>query len=168
MMEIKGPIYNILNFLLTGLVFVGCGLLMYPDYAGNFILSEYYDKITAMSETLLLLCIVAIAYEIGFVLNRAGSVFIEPVFKKLKIIPFNDDYKLYNDMSKEYPIMKVLSREYALSRTSSLLFALLFISSLFSGKKIYMMIFALCTVMFVLSCRKHATKIVTLMEAQKG
>lgn len=30
-----------------------------------------------------------------------------------------------------------------------------------------MMIFALCTVMFVLSCRKHATKIVTLMEAQK-
>lgn len=31
-----------------------------------------------------------------------------------------------------------------------------------------MMIFALCTVMFVLSCRKHATKIVTLMEAQKG
>ena len=105
---------------------------------------------------------------IGFVLNRAGSVFIEPVFKKLKIIPFNDDYKLYNDMSKEYPIMKVLSREYALSRTSSLLFALLFISSLFSGKKIYMMIFVLCTVMFVLSCRKHATKIVTLMEAQKG
>ena len=98
MMEIKVPIYNILNFLLTGLVFVGCGLLMYPDYAGNFILSEYYDKITAMSETLLLLCIVAIAYEIGFVLNRAGSVFIEPVFKKLKIIPFNDDYKLYNDI----------------------------------------------------------------------
>lgn len=83
-MDIKVPLYNVLNFLLTGFVFIGCLLLMHPDIVGNFIMSEYYNRITAMSETVLLLCVISIAYEIGFVLNRTGSVIVEPILKKTK------------------------------------------------------------------------------------
>ena len=39
------------------------------------------------SETVLLLCVISIAYEIGFVLNRTGSVIVEPILKKTKIVP---------------------------------------------------------------------------------
>lgn len=49
-MDIKVPLYNVLNFLLTGFVFIGCLLLMHPDIVGNFIMSEYYNRITAMSD----------------------------------------------------------------------------------------------------------------------
>ena len=86
-MDIKVPLYNVLNFLLTGFVFIGCLLLMHPDIVRNFIMSEYYNRITAMSETVLLLCVISIAYEIGFVLNRTGSVIVEPILKKTKIVP---------------------------------------------------------------------------------
>lgn len=162
-MEIKLPLYNILNFLLVGFVFIGCLLLMFPETIAEFVLSDFYEKVTTVSETLLIFCVVAISYEIGFVLNRMGSVFIEPIFKKLRVIPFNDDYKMFNEKSKEYPIMKTLSREYAVSRTSSLLFAMLMVIAWVTNKKFYVFIFMVCMVVFILSCRKHASKIVDLM-----
>lgn len=162
-MDIKVPLYNVLNFLLTGFVFIGCLLLMHPDIVGDFIMSEYYNRITAMSETVLLLCVISIAYEIGFVLNRTGSVIVEPILKKAKIVPFNDDYALYNRKAKEFSIMSVLSREYALSRTSILLFFTLSIIAMISCKLGLMIAFAACVLIFTLSCRKHASKIVKLM-----
>lgn len=162
-MDIKLPLYNILNFLLTGFVFISCLLLMHLDIVGDFIMSEYYNRIAAMSESALLLCAISIAYEIGFVLNRASSVLVEPILKKAQIVPFNDDYVLYNRKIKEFSIMNVLSREYALSRTSILLFFALSIIAMTSCKWNLMIVFAVCTLIFILSCRRHASKIVKLV-----
>ena len=77
--------------------------------------------------------------------------------------PFNDDYALYNRKAKEFSIMSVLSREYALSRTSVLLFFALSIIAMISCKWNLMIAFAACVLVFALSCRKHASKIVELM-----
>ena len=162
-MDIKVPLYNVLNFFLTGFVFIGCLLLMYPDIVEDFIMSECYNRITAMSETVLLLCVISIAYEIGFVLNRTGSVIVEPILKKSKVVPYNEDYSLYNRKAKEFSIISTLSREYALSRTSVLLFFILSIVAMVSCKWNLMIVFAACVLIFALSCRKHASKIVKLM-----
>lgn len=163
-MDIKLPLYNVLNFLLTGFVFVGFLLLMHLDVVWNFFVSEYYDRIMAMSETILLLCVVSVAYEIGFILNRTGSVIIEPLLKRTNIVPFNDDYALYNKKAKEFSIMSVLSREYALSRTRILLFLVLSVIAMISCKWYLMIVFTVCMCVFALSCRKHASKIIELME----
>ena len=60
--------------------------------------------------------------------------------------------------------MSTLSREYALSRTRIVLFLLLLILSVLEGKCSLAAICAVITVIYFFSCRKHAGKIVELMQ----
>lgn len=89
---------------------------------------------------------------------------IEPLLKRTKLIPFNDNYTLFNQKKKEYPIMNTLSREYALSRTGVVLFLSLLILSAVEKKCSLVAICAVITGIYFLSCRKHAGKIVELMQ----
>lgn len=164
-MEIKVPFYNIVNMLLTGLVFLGGLIMIFPQYAIQIIKSEFYENLKTGPEIIFTICLLAIAYEMGLIINRAGSVIVEPVLKKLKLIPFNNNYTLFNEKKKAYPIMSTLSREFALSRTSIALFLVL---AVISGLNNCCKEFAVCIVVafiFYLSCRKHSAKIVELMES---
>lgn len=166
-MEMKIPFYNIVNMLLTGLVFVGGLIFIFPQYAIQLIQSEFYENLKTGPEVILTICIFAIAYEIGLIINRVGSVVIEPFLKKFKLIPFNDDYTLFNDKKKEYPIMGTLSREFALSRTSIALFLILSIISVLNRNCIVFISCFFISIVFYLSCKKHSSKIVELMEDNK-
>lgn len=166
-MEMKIPFYNIVNMLLTGLVFVGGLIIIFPQYAIQLIQSEFYENLKTGPEVILTICIFAIAYEIGLIINRVGSVVIEPFLKKFKLIPFNDDYTLFNDKKKEYPIMGTLSREFALSRTSVALFLILSIISILNKCCIVFISYFFISIVFYLSCKKHSSKIVELMEDNK-
>lgn len=86
------------------------------------------------------------------------------LLKRTKLIPFNDNYTLFNQKKKEYPIMNTLSREYALSRTGVVLFLSLLILSAVEKKCSLVAICAVITGIYFLSCRKHAGKIVELMQ----
>ena len=166
-MEVKVPFYNIVNMLLTGFVFLGGLIFVFPEKAIQLLNGEFYVNLKTGPEIIFIICLLAVAYEIGLVINRVGSVVIEPVLKKIKLIPFNDDYVLFNNKKKEYPIMSTLSREFALSRTSIALFMVLAVIAAFN--KFYLM-FVSCimiSLVFYLSCRKHASKIVKLMESDK-
>ena len=54
-------------------------------------------------------CIESVSYTHLDVYKR------QPLLKSTKLIPFNDNYTLFNQKKKEYSIMSTLSREYALS-----------------------------------------------------
>ena len=162
-MEIKLPLYNILNMFLTGLVFIGGCVLLFPQYIIDLLNNEIIKGLGAGPEIVITVCVFAIAYETGLIINRIGSTIIEPVFKKTKLIPFNDDYTLFNEKKKQYPIMSTLSREYALSRTGIVLFLLLAVLALFSSTKLLSIPLLIIAIIFYVSCRKHAGKIVKLM-----
>jgi len=162
-MEIKLPLYNILNMFLTGLVFIGGCVLLFPQYIVDLFNNEIIKGLSAGPEIVITVCIFAIAYETGLIINRIGSTIIEPVFKKTKLIPFNDNYSLFNEKKKQYPIMSTLSREYALSRTGIVLFLLLAVLALFSSTKLLSIPLLIIAIIFYVSCRKHAGKIVKLM-----
>ena len=121
-MEIKIPFYNILNMFLTGLVFIGGCVIIFPDTATAVLNSEIIKNLGTGPEIVITVCAFAIAYEVGLIINRAGSVILEEILKRFKLIPFIDNYTLFNQKKKEYPIMSTLSREYALSRTGIVLF----------------------------------------------
>lgn len=165
-MEIKVPFYNILNMFLTGLVFIGGCLVIFQDFAFALFSNDIIENISAGPEIVITVCIFAVAYEVGLIINRIGSVIIEPFLKFIKLIPFNDNYALFNQKKKEYSIMRILSREYALSRTGIVLFLLLLILSFIEKKFFLTAIFTAITFIYLFSCRKHAGKIVELM--QKG
>lgn len=166
-MEIKIPFYNILNMFLTGLVFLGGCIVVYPNCALELISSEIIKSLGTGPEILVTVCAFAVAYEVGLIVNRFGSVVIEWFLKWAKMIPFNDDYVLFNEKKKEYPIMHTLSREYALSRTGIALFLTLLVISVIAQKWYLVIVCGIITLVYYLSCRKHSSKIVELMEGKK-
>lgn len=163
-MEIKVPFYNILNMLLTGLVFVGGCIFIFPDKASTMLSSDIVKNLGAGPEIIVVVCVFAVVYEIGLIINRIGSVVLEPFLKSTNFIQFNDDYTLFNQKKKEYPIMSTLSREYALSRTGAVLFLLLLILSVVKVKLPLAFICAIIAGIYFVSCRKFAGKIVALMQ----
>lgn len=163
-METKIPFYNILNMFLTGLVFIGGCAVIFPDTVETVLNNNIIKNLGAGPEIVVTVCIFAAAYEVGLIINRIGSVMLEPFLKFTKLIPFNDNYTLFNQKKKEYPIMSTLSREYALSRTGIVLFLSLLILSVFLSKWSLVIIWAVITGIYFFSCRKHAGKIVELMQ----
>lgn len=167
-MEIKMPLYDLLNKFLTGLVFMGGCVVVYPARALSILNSEIVKNLGTGPEIVVTVAVFATAYELGLIINRFGSVIIEDVFKRLKLIPFNNDYALFNDAKKTYPIMSTLSREYALSRTGIALFLTLLTMSLLAGRWSVGISCFVITIIYYLSCRKHADKIVKLMNSAQG
>ena len=162
-MEIKIPFYNILNMFLTGLVFFGGCAVVFPMDTLNLLKNEIITSIGTGPEIVFTVCAFAAAYEIGLIINRIGSVIIEPVLKKVKLIPFDNDYVKYNKKKKEYPIMDILSREFALSRTGIALFVILSVLAVCAHAWIWSIVFALVGIVYFFSCKKHAQKIVNLI-----
>lgn len=162
-MEIKLPIYNILNMLLTGFVFIGEVILLFPALIVSILNMELINFLMKESKTLLICFVFAGCYEIGLIINRIGSITIEAVLRKSNLIPFENEYKRFNDVKKEYPILEILSREYALSRTGMALFFILSIISIFSIYKFFFLINIVIAGVYFLSCRKHSQKIRDLM-----
>lgn len=163
-METKIPFYNIVNMLLTGFIFIGCCIIIYFNILSDLLVWDFLDEINSVSETIITISMLAVIYEIGYIINRLGSVIIEPILKCTKAIPFDNDYKKFNDRKKDFPILSILSREYAVSRTSLTLF--LFTTILgFTHKQIQLaFIFFVLSFIFLLSCRKHASKIVEILK----
>ena len=167
-MEIKVPLYNVLNMFMTGIVFIGGCVLFFPNYAVSVLSCEIIKSAGTAPEIVCTVFIFAAAYEIGLIINRIGSVIIEPIFKKAKLIQFDDDYVLFNEKKKEYPIMNTLSREYALSRTGVVLFTSFSIMGIVASKCMISFACAIVTVVYYLSLRKHSAKIVKLMHSKKN
>lgn len=163
-MEIKVPFYNILNMFLTGLVFIGGCFIIFPDIAVAIFNSDIIKNLGAGPEIVITVCTFAVAYEVGLIINRIGSVVLEPLLKRAKLIPFNDNYALFNQKKKEYSIMSTLSREYALSRTGVALFLSLLILSAITVKWSLVFICAIIVGIYFVSCKKFAGKIVALMQ----
>lgn len=88
-MQIKVPFYNLVNIFLTGLIFLGICVTIFPDVLLKLLKSEIMSSVNTGSEIILTTCTFAIAYEIGLIINRIGSVILEPFLKKFKLIPFN-------------------------------------------------------------------------------
>jgi len=155
----KIPFYNIVNMLLTGLILSGIIIVFYYPK----IISEIHiDNVSTIFVYISTFVFFAIIYEIGLIINRFGSL-LEDIFKYFRLISFNDDYKRFNEIKQEFPILEVLSREYALSRTSMTLFLVISILTIIKCI-LYSFIPIIICLLFFYSFRKYAKKIVKLME----
>lgn len=163
-MSIKLSQYNILNMLLTGIVFCVGVSTLYVTTLIKLIVDENVTHLGVVPEIILLICFLAVSYEIGLILNRAGSVLLELSLKKIMRLPFSD-YVLYLKVSEKKPILHILSREYALSRTSILEFLILTVWSACLNKWFLMFFYFLCALIFYFSCKKHSQRITDIVNA---
>lgn len=161
-MEMKISTYDFLNKFILGLVLIGVVNLAYGKEVSSVLETCQNIKENTIIISVFSISALAIVYEMGIIVNRLGSI-LEDILHKAHLIPFNKDYKLFNEKKKEFPIMTVLSREYALSRNSIVLF--LFVSLIiFIRFAWYGLIPLVIMFMFYYSCRKYAKKICDLMK----
>ena len=167
-MKFEIPFYNILNIFLTGLIFLGGFIFIFPKYIFYVLNNNICSNLCVRLDTIITIGFFAFVYEIGLIINRLGVHIIERPLHKLRFLPFNHDYVLFNYAREKYPIMDSLSREYALARTQIILFLLLLILGCVA-KKWWVII--LCAVMIILFCftlKKYAKKIVKLMNSAQS
>ena len=153
-MKEKLSLYEYLNFVLIGLIFTGCCVLVLKDDEWVKTIFKEIKSLSLGIEVVITSILFGLIYEIGFIINRIGSIVIEPIFKK---------FKIFNERKKQYPIMEVLSREFALARTQISMFFILLVVSLLKQQFILSGVFFLLVLLFTLSMRKHSKKIVDLM-----
>ena len=104
----KIPFYNLINILFTGLVFLGACLLLYWSKIQEYIAAAFNDYGVGF-EVFITLALIAIAYEVGYVIFRVGGTLLEPIIKKWdKRLPYTD----FVAAEKEYGKLTELSREY--------------------------------------------------------
>lgn len=151
--------YNLFNYLLPGILFV-----------------VILDRFTGYSFVQNNLIIGAFVYYfIGLVISRFGSLFIEPVLKKVSFLKFAA-YEDFISASKNDPKIEVFSEANNMYRTFSAMFVLLIFLKLYgsiqykfpiiSNWNPYILI-GLLLIMFLYSYRKQTAYIIKRIKASK-
>jgi hypothetical protein len=147
--------YNIFNYLFPGVLF----MVFAPQYLGSSLLRIFnQDLVTSLF----------LAYFVGMVVSRIGSIFLEKILRKIKFVKFSD-HKEFLFASDKDPKLEILSSENNTYRTLISLFACLLFSYWFidileknNGTifDLYISAFIFSLIIFLLSYRKQ-TKYIT-------
>jgi hypothetical protein len=151
--------YNIFNYLFPGIVFVSfLRLVTHWDFSQSDIIVGAF-----------------IYYFIGLIVSRFGSLVIEPIFKKIKLLIFTE-YKKFINASVKDPKIEILSEVNNMYRTLTSVLVLVSLLKLYEylelniqwleAKTPYLLIvFLLIT--FVFSYKKQTTYIVNRVNSIK-
>lgn len=158
-MKDKMPFYNIANMFFVGSIFTFIILTLFHSLfrmvdVSAPIFAFLRDWSVVVSAILLI-----VMYEIGFILNRASSILIEPILTKTKIWPKYEYDKDVSEISEKNSKFQSMITELVLMRTHVLLYLITTVLSFFSPYKWFSGVSILLVILFVLSGRKHNAKI---------
>ena len=137
-MKDKIPFYNIVNMFFVGAVFFLSLVFLLYEYIPFDLIKENSELLSDWS-ILLSVALLIVMYELGFIINRLGSVIISPVYqcKKLKIWPI-DDYGIdVSIIEKSNPRFQSMVTELVLMRSHIMMCFLLTVISLVLRKWIW-------------------------------
>jgi hypothetical protein len=152
--------YNIFNYLLPGILFavLASKLTIYSFVQSDIVLGVF------------------VYYFLGLVISRFGSLVIEPILKKVKVVKFAP-YSDFVAASKKDDKIEVLSEVNNMYRTLASLFVLLLVLLGYQMLQIHFpplgqwnvyIAGALLILMFLLSYRKQTAYITKRIEVNKG
>ncbi|MDD4151357.1 MAG: hypothetical protein PHR68_01970 [Candidatus Gracilibacteria bacterium] len=147
--------YNLFNYLFPGVVFIA-----FLNNSTNYIITD--DNIFILA---------FLSYFIGLVISRIGSVIIEPLFRKIKIINFKE-YKDFIEASKVDEKLEVLSEQNNVFRTIISMFLIIILVKVYSNISIYYnlcnfdfyIIYVILLIIFILAYRKQTNYITSRIE----
>lgn len=152
--------YNLFNYLFPGIIFV--------------VLLSKFTTIDLIIENNFLGAF--LYYFIGLVISRIGSLILEPLFKKIKLVTFSD-YKEFIEASKKDEKIELFSEVNNTYRTIASLFFCLLISVIYErllsdilamyGIEVYLIAIGLLA-LFMFSYKKQTNYINKRIEKNKG
>ena len=165
-MKGKIPFYNIVNMFFVGCVFV---IFTIPFFIGAIDLdaTKKYSEIMSNWTGIISVAAIAAMFEIGFIINRLGSIIIEPLYVILKIWPREKYDAKISEISQSNAKFQSMITELNLMRSHIMICLIILITALFLGKFLYALsMFALICI-FSFGGRKHNTKI-NIIRKQNG
>lgn len=151
--------YNLLNYLLPGVLFV--------VLAKNFLFVDLTQGDIVLD--------VFVYYFVGLMVSRFGSLVIETLLKKIKFLKFSK-HEDFIAVSKNDPRLEVLSQENNVYRTFISMFVLLLLSKLYLHIRIvyphlqnwdFYILISLLLIMFLYSYRKQTVYIFNKINKSK-
>lgn len=147
--------YNLFNYLFPWVVFIA-----FLNNSTNYIITD--DNIFILA---------FLSYFIWLVISRIGSVIIEPLFRKIKIINFKE-YKDFIEASKVDEKLEVLSEQNNVFRTIISMFLIIILVKVYSNISIYYnlcnfdfyIIYVILLIIFILAYRKQTNYITSRIE----
>lgn len=165
-MKEKIPFYNIVNMFFVGCVFV---LFLAPLFFDSINLESIKNKSEYLSDwiTIISVFVIVAMFEIGFVINRLGSIIVEPIFVVLKIWPREKYDVKISEISQSNAKFQSMITELNLMRSHIMICLIILSIALSMGKYLYAlgMLSLLC--IFSIGGRKHNTKI-NIIRKSKG
>lgn len=165
-MKEKIPFYNIVNMFFVGCVFV---IFTIPFFIGAIDLDaiKKYSEIMSNWTGIISVAAIAAMFEIGFIINRLGTIIIEPLYVVLKIWPREKYDVKVSEISQSNAKFQSMITELNLMRSHIMICLIILIAALFLGKFLYALsMFALICI-FSFGGRKHNTKI-NIIRKQNG
>ena len=166
-MKDKIPFYNIVNMFFVGSVFTFIIAVLFHDHFKSIDLSSPIFIFSKDWSVVISTALLIAMYEIGFILNRASSVIIEPILVKTGIWPRYRYDKDVSEISKNNSKFQSMITELVLMRTHILLYFIVAILSLFSSYKWFSLICGLLILLFILAGQKHNSKINKIRKSTK-
>ena len=158
-MKDKIPFYNVVNMFFVGSVFTFITVILFHNDFKDINLSSPFFSFIKDWNIVISAILLIIMYELGFILNRASSIIIEPILTKTKIWP-KEDYDIdVSEISEKNSKFQSMITELNLMRTHILLYFIIFWLSLFSIYKWFSIVCVILIVLFILGGQKHNAKI---------
>ena len=157
-MKDKIPFYNIVNMFFVGAVFSLFLVILLWGYIPFDWIQENAELLSDWNILISAILLIAM-YELGFIVNRMGSIIVAPFYQKIKLWP-KDKYSIdVSELAQSNPRFQSMITEINLMRSHIMMFFLLLIVSVFMGKLIWGGIFLLLIAVFTFGGKKHNTKI---------
>ena len=162
-MKDKIPFYNIANMFFVGAVFSLCLVILLRSYIPIEWIKENAELLSDWSILISSILLIAM-YELGFIINRMGSVIIEPIYrgrklKRFKIWP-KDDYGIdVSEIEQVNPRFQSMVTELILMRSHIMMCLLLLIIAIVRCEWIWSVSLVALIVLFTFGGRKHNEKI---------
>lgn len=165
-MNITIPFYEIVNRFLLGLIFVAGIALFHVQEIMQWLSSEPVQSLafSAGLEIVVIVCMFALIYEIGYIINRFSSIGTEEFLILIKVWPKRSDYVQFNKAKEHYKILPVLAREYDFGKGQITLFSVLIIYALILRIWPFVLIYASIIVFFAVSGWKFSERINSLVK----
>lgn len=166
-MKDKIPFYEIINKFFVGAVFTIFFVIVTADKLSLVDLYNKYATILKDWSVLVATILLIAMYEIGFIINRAGSAFIAPLLEKTKIWPKKEYGIDVSEIKETNKTFNAMITENILSRSQILMFLLLFVIALVCMKWFFAIAFLLCIIILIFAGKKHNEKINKIRDDEK-
>jgi hypothetical protein len=157
-MKEKIPYYNIVNMFFVGVVFSLClAFLLHEDIPLDWL--EEHAGILSDWGLLISAVLLVAMYELGFIINRMGSIIVAPILEKTKIWK-KDKYDIdISEIASKNAKFQSMITELVLMRSHIMMCVLLFTISVCKKQWSWSLIFVGAMLVFVFGGMKHNSKI---------